>query len=119
MEKELEQTLQVEIMEPYLFLAEMKPKAKDPAKHMEEMRECWDKLKAFIRKVETRAMEEGWWKGSQIGDEEVRAEARLQRTNEVVEMINVLKMKNKETEKWSDDYGIALTDLSAKLKETN
>ena len=40
--------LQSEIMENYLFLAEMKQHAKDKTAHMIEMREQWDKLCGFI-----------------------------------------------------------------------
>ena len=44
-----EEALQVEVMEDYLHLAEMRHFAKDPVKHMEEMREYFDKLKSFIK----------------------------------------------------------------------
>ncbi len=40
--------LQSEIMEHYLFLAELKPHAKDKTAHMIEMREQWEKLNSFI-----------------------------------------------------------------------
>ena len=51
------------IMEDYLMLAEMKSFAKDPVKHMEEMRKHWNILKDFIEQtlktVEARGHTEG------------------------------------------------------------
>lgn len=42
------EALQVEVMDGYLHLAEMRHFAKDPVAHMEEMREHWQKLQDFI-----------------------------------------------------------------------
>ena len=46
--EEWREELQSEIMEHYLFLAELKPHAKDKTAHMIEMREQWEKLNNFI-----------------------------------------------------------------------
>lgn len=43
--------LQSEIMEEYLFLAEMKQRAKDKTAHMVEMRASWEKLCNFIESL--------------------------------------------------------------------
>jgi phosphatidylserine/phosphatidylglycerophosphate/cardiolipin synthase-like enzyme len=51
--------LQAEIMEDYLFLAEMKPRAKDKVAHMVRMRESFDKLCNFIEQAKREAYEEG------------------------------------------------------------
>lgn len=51
--------LQAEIMEDYLFLAEMKPRAKDRVAHMVKMRESFDKLCNFIEQAKREAYEEG------------------------------------------------------------
>ena len=51
--------LHYEIMEDYLFLAEMKPRAKDKVAHMVKMRESFDKLCNFIEQAKIEAYEEG------------------------------------------------------------
>lgn len=49
--EEWREELQSEIMEHYLFLAELKPHAKDKTAHMIEMREQWEKLNNFISTI--------------------------------------------------------------------
>jgi len=48
---EWREALQAEVMDDYLHLAEMRSFAKDPVAHMEEMREHWQKLQAFIENL--------------------------------------------------------------------
>lgn len=48
MTQDWKEKLQSEIMEEYIFLAEMKQHAKDKTAHMIRMREQWDKLCNFI-----------------------------------------------------------------------
>ena len=49
--EEWREELQSEIMEHYLFLAELKPHEKDKTAHMIEMREQWEKLNNFISTI--------------------------------------------------------------------
>ena len=51
MTQDWKETLQSEIIEHYVFLAEMKQHAKDRTGHMVEMREQWGKLCGFIESL--------------------------------------------------------------------
>ena len=57
---EWSEALQVEVIEDYIHLAEMRHFAKDPVAHMEEMREHWQKLQDFITQLLTSR--DTYWK---------------------------------------------------------
>ena len=58
MTQDWKEQLQSEIMEEYIFLAEMKQHAKDKTAHMIKMREQWDKLCNFIEEERNAILEE-------------------------------------------------------------